>query len=267
MDSVKGDVQSSQVEMSGSLLELKSIVQTQSACYGVSWVEDEDKIVCAMEGGGVEIRSAGDLSLIRRIEIKDVKDVLSAYLVDDNLITKIRMDSNNVSTYIGTIDQPLQRLIQKIETQNGAFLTVYKSQIFDIDCAELQLRVFSFNGEEQYNINLEGDASNPIGVHVTPDDSLVVTDVAIGTVRKYRWEAGRSKAELAWQCGGLEKCKNVITSDGNTNDMYMCEPTGVTSDRLGNIYSPSTDREIIYQISPDGMYDYEQKDNVASILS
>ena len=102
-------------------------------CYGVSWREDGN-ILCSTASDGVEVRSGTDLSLMKKINI--TSSALSAYTVDDQLITKVD-NAGTISTYIGTESDPQHTLLHQYARDyfnfNYSHLSVSDSMIADID--------------------------------------------------------------------------------------------------------------------------------------
>ena len=196
----------------------------------MSWREDGN-ILCSTYSKGIEVRSGADMKLIKRINITG--DVISAYSVCDQLITKV-YNAGTFSTYIGTESNPQHTLLHQYERKYYSQLSVSDSIIADIDKASKQLMIYTITGNHLYNIDIS-DMRDPYGVHILPDDnSVLVSDCDDeGEVRKYKLQAGKHHQPV-WRCTGL------------TN------PLGITSDQSGLIYVVSADEKKIYQISPQG---------------
>ena len=211
-------------------LKLIKYKKTSSWCYGVSWREDGN-ILCSTYTDGIEVRSATDLKLFKRINITGV--VISAYSVGGQLITKVR-NADTYSTYIGTESNPQHTLLHQYESDYASQLSVSDSRIVDIDRASKQLMIYTITGNHLYNIDIS-DMSDPEGVHILPaGDSVLVSDHETrGEVRKYKLQAAEHHQPV-WRCTGL------------TN------PRGITSDQSGLIYVVSFSEKKIYQISPQG---------------
>ena len=196
----------------------------------MSWREDGN-IFCFTDDDGVEVRSGTDLKLIKKINI--IGDVYSAYIVGEQLITKVWNDGTS-STYIGTESNPQCTLLHQYKSRYYySELSVSDNMIADINKGSKQLMIYTITGNHLYNIDIS-DTSYLVAVHILPaGDSVLVSACIGGEVRKYNLQFGKHRQPV-WRCKGLS------------------QPWGITSDQSGLIYVVSAKENRMYQISPQG---------------
>ena len=200
-----------------------------SKCLAVSLNEDGD-ILCSMEGG-IEIRSAHDLKLLRNIPLKN-DHVESAFSVDGELIMKLYSPKNHsVGICKGNIVWPNRSICASTKESILHRVTHMSAKGYRFAFFRASNPVMlEINRGSSHPILIElDDMMTPRGVHILPDVTVVISDLQAGELRKYNIQNSLKSTPL-WRCRGLTS------------------PYGLTSDHFAVIYTLSTTNRGIYMV-------------------
>lgn len=227
---------------------IKTLEMNSDDATALYWIDNETFLCSRL--GCVEKRSVPTLEVLQSILVNG--HCLSACYTDNGrLVTKIR-DDKTVAIYIGTDDDPMQKTItevielEKYNKDKYYRMAVGGDKIFDLAYGYGELRVYSLAGSHLYDVMLDNNLGDPLDIlYLEEDNSVVITDVGGCGLWKYQLDHELKTGELVRKSGCFGR-------DHVNRNKCIVDPTGVTADNDGNLYSAACCEGKIAQLTKEG---------------